>query len=37
MIANQSILIDNSSGMVMAGFAGDEVPKERVHSFLNNF
>ena len=27
VIANQPIVIDNGSGMVKAGFAGDEVPK----------
>ena len=27
MIANQPIVIDNGSGVVKAGFAGDEVPK----------
>ena len=33
VIANQPIVIDNGSGMVKAGFAGDEVPKERVLVF----
>ena len=27
VIANQPIVIDNGSGMVKAGFAGDEIPK----------
>ena len=27
VIANQPIVIDNGSGVVKAGFAGDEVPK----------
>ena len=27
VIANQPIVIDNGSGVIKAGFAGDEVPK----------
>ena len=27
VIANQPIVIDNGSGVVKAGFAGDEIPK----------
>jgi len=33
VIANQPIVIDNGSGVIKAGFAGDEIPK---CNFRNN-
>lgn len=34
MIANQPVVIDNGSGVIKAGFAGDQVPKCHFPSFI---
>lgn len=34
LIANQPVVIDNGSGMIKAGFAGDQVPKCRFPNYV---
>lgn len=34
MIANQPVVIDNGSGVIKAGFAGDQTPKCRFANFV---
>jgi len=34
VIANQPVVIDNGSGMIKAGFAGDQVPKSYFYNYI---
>lgn len=34
VIANQPVVIDNGSGVIKAGFAGDQTPKCRFANFV---
>ena len=37
VIVNQPVVIDNGSGVIKAGFAGDQVKKIQEKKYLTNF